>query len=752
MTAYLVRRVNSPSGLFLGLLLGAMDLTYFQNFYTTVSADGMSVTMLREDGAVLAAHPAIPETDDKMPMSAPCHDTAKNGQDVCLSPGMFDRPTRLVSVHALDSYPIVVEVGMSYAQITAAWKSEAIVITAGAFCAVTCVCLLVRTLALQLYRLESSEESLVTQNRALSAAHERLQAQAAALSVNQLSLSEKSAALEMTLETMDQGLLTVDPNGRVTIHNRRVVEMLELPEDFLAKKPLYSELIAYQQAIGDFDVSGQHIPLYVSSGMVPGQRDRYERLRPNGRSLEVQSIPFANGGMVRTFTDITDRRRSEEQVRYFARHDGLTKLSNRMVFHERLQQALELADRTSRKAAVVCLDLDRFKLVNDTRGHGVGDKLLAEVSARLRSAVRDIDTVARMGGDEFALVLPLVDQPENAEVLAARLLELISAPYEIDGVAALIGVSVGISLYPAHGANAEELLRNADIALYRAKADGRGVWRLFQPLMETEKSDAFQLEQDLRRALSRNELHLAYQPIIDTESGVIVSYEALMRWNHPTRGAIGPSEFIPLAERSGSVVPMGLWALETACEQAASWRDGVRISVNLSPVQFRQGDLVGQVGKILARTGLIPDRLSLEVTEGLLLDGSSATLEMMQGLRALGIRLSLDDFGTAHAGLSYLRCFPFDTIKIDKSFIQDAVTRPEARAIVNTLLEMGKVLKLDVIAEGVETDEQLELLRGMRCPQIQGYLIGRPMPASDIVRPSRIRGESGVLTLQHVAA
>ena len=551
---------------------------------------------------------------------------------------------------------------------------------------------------------------------------------------------------------MDQGLLTINDQGRITIYNRRVEEMLDLPAGMLAEQPLFADVIAYQRSLGEFDVAGQVIPAEVSSGLVADQPHRYERLRPNGRAIEVHSIPLGGGGMVRTFTDISERRRSEEQVRYFARHDSLTKLVNRFVFQERLQQAIDLAARAGRAVAVLCLDLDRFKMVNDTRGHAAGDKLLAEVSTRLLASVRDCDTVARMGGDEFAIVQPLTDGPYEAEALAARLLEIISRPYDIDGSSAVIGVSVGIALYPAHGANAGILLRNADTALYRSKADGRGVSRMFDESMEAAQRDVFQMEQDLRHALSRNELHLAYQPIVDVTTRSVSAYEALLRWNHPVRGPISPAEFIPLAEMSGAIVPIGLWVLETACAEAASWPEDIRVSVNLSPLQFRQGDLVPLVTGVLARTGLAADRLSLEVTEGLLLDGTQQVLGMMEELRRLGVRFSLDDFGTAHAGLSYLRCFPFDAIKIDKSFIQDAVTRLESRAIVKTILAMANVLKLNVIAEGVETEDQLRLLRQMRCRQVQGYLTGRPVSAAMVRDQNRQHGLSPQRRLEALSA
>lgn len=749
LTSYLARRINGPDGKFLGVVLGSLDLKYFRSFYRLISADETSVCLSRNDGTMLTRYPSINTIHYKIPDDSAWYDHVAAGGSVYDAPGAQGGPLQLVFAKASVDYPLVVSVSISWSRILESWRNEALLISFGALCAVLCVIVLLRALTMQLHRLERSEAFLVTQNETLQQAQERMRVQAAVLSFNQGELAQKTAALQTTLETMDQGLLTVSSDGRIEIYNRRLLELLDLPDDFLASRPYFSDLLAFQRKLGEFDVAGQALPPFIASGLVSDQPYRYERQRANGRALEVHSIPLAGGGMVRTFTDITERRRSEEQLRYFARHDSLTKLVNRVVFQERLQQALETAGRTGRPVAVLCLDLDRFKLVNDTQGHAAGDQLLTEVSRRLQSAVRDTDTVARMGGDEFAVVQPMIDRTEDAENLAVRLLDLISQPYEIDGRTALIGVSIGIAFYPAHGMTAGKLLGSADTALYRAKSDGRGLYRLFEHSMEAAQRDVFQMEQDLRSALDGKELHLAYQPIVDSSTRTVLAFEALLRWTHPSRGPINPAEFIPLAEMSGAILPIGLWVLETACAEAASWISPVRVSVNLSPMQFRQGDLVSLIKDILGRTGLPADRLTLEVTEGLLLDGTRQVLSMMEDLRALGVRFSLDDFGTAHAGLSYLRCFPFDAIKIDKSFVQDALTRPESRAIVKTILVMGNVLKLNVIAEGVETEDQLKLLIQMRCRQVQGFLTGRPMLAPAVREfIATLKGASPVYRLQ----
>jgi diguanylate cyclase (GGDEF)-like protein len=417
---------------------------------------------------------------------------------------------------------------------------------------------------------------------------------------------------------------------------------------------------------------------------------------------------------------------TEERMRFAAHHDDLTQLSNRLMFQERLSKAIAAARSVDQGFAVLCLDLDGFKQINDTRGHEMGDRLLVGVAQRLRESVRETDTVARMGGDEFAIIQPLDHQPAAAISLAKRLVETVSLPFELGGRQAVVGVSVGIALYPQHGESPDLLLRHADQALYRAKQGGRKTFRLFDPAMAASQQERFLVEQDLKDALGREDFRLAYQPVCDTSSLQIVGFEALLRWRHPMLGPIQPDQFIPLAEKSGLIVPLGRWALEKACAEAATWDPPVHLSVNLSPLQFRQPDLPAQIADVLCRTSLPAARLRLEVTEGLLLDESDLVLRTMRGLQEQGIRIMLDDFGTAYAGMSYLRRFPFNGIKIDKSFVSgmsgDAITL----AIVEAILSLGDRLRLAVVAEGVETERELDVLREMGCRFFQGYLAGKP--------------------------
>jgi len=425
--------------------------------------------------------------------------------------------------------------------------------------------------------------------------------------------------------------------------------------------------------------------------------------------------------------EIEELRARLEIAKHAARHDDLTGVLNRAGFVEELTARLA---RDRQPQTVLMMDLDRFKAVNDTLGHDAGDQLLVLVARRMREAVRTSDVAARLGGDEFAILLPVTDLP-SAEAIAQRLLESIQSPYSIGEQTVRIGVSIGIASFPSDGDTAEELLRNADTALYKAKAAGRDTWRAYASEDGQRQHARMALELDFRTAVATAQFTLAYQAICDSVSGAPVAFEALARWNHPVRGAISPAEFIPIAEQTGLIVPLGRWILETACAEAANWAVPVRIAVNLSPVQFREGGLVPFVRDALARTGLAPDRLDLEVTEGLLLDDADDVVKTMNALRGMGIRMALDDFGTSHSNLSYLRGFPFEVVKIDQSFVRALNTDRQARALVEAILAMARALGLEVIGEGVETPEQLALLRHLQCRLVQGYLLGRPAPAEE---------------------
>ncbi|HEU5275110.1 MAG TPA: EAL domain-containing protein [Xanthobacteraceae bacterium] len=426
-----------------------------------------------------------------------------------------------------------------------------------------------------------------------------------------------------------------------------------------------------------------------------------------------------------------ERVRAEALVNHMARHDALTLLPNRVLFRENLKQDIARA-RRDHPLAVLCLDLDNFKAVNDTLGHPIGDALLKMVAERLAGCLETSDMVARLGGDEFAIVQREGSQPVGARVLAQSLIDAIGAPFDVDGHTVVIGTSVGIALAPNDGDGPDEALKNADLALYRAKAEGRGTYRFFEAAMDAEMQARRLLDLDLRAALARDEFELYYQPLVDLQAAELNGFEALLRWKHPVRGMVSPADFIPLAEEIGVITSIGAWVLKQACAEAARWPSHLTIAVNLSPVQFKNRALVLDVIAALGASGLAANRLELEITEAVMLQDTEATLATLRQLKDLGVHISMDDFGTGYSSLSYLRKFPFDKIKIDQSFVRDLESRPESMAIVRAVAGLGSTLGIPTTAEGVETLDQLKAVKAEGCTQVQGFLIGKPQPASQI--------------------
>jgi diguanylate cyclase (GGDEF)-like protein/PAS domain S-box-containing protein len=542
-------------------------------------------------------------------------------------------------------------------------------------------------------------------------------------------LGRQQVVLDTALENMSQGLCMFDADGKILLFNERYAAMLRRSDMQLAGRPLL-DVLKEEQSKGQWNGDPADFFARLVADAREG-RTTTDVVNRFGRSIRVVNQPMQGGGWVATFEDITEWQEAQAKISHMARHDALTNLPNRVLFHEQLEQGLRRA-KANDQLAVLCLDLDHFKDINDSLGHPIGDALLKEVGRRLASCVGENDTVARLGGDEFAVVQIGRSEEAAATVLAGRLVEVISAPYEIDDHQIVIGVSIGISLSPQDGDDPDELLKNADLALYRAKADGRGTYRFFETGMDARAQARRLLEMDLRAALQRNEFVVYYQPIRDVGSDRVVAFEALLRWNHPQRGLISPINFIPLAEETGLIVQLGELVLRGACADAAKWPDDVGVAVNLSPVQFKNPNLIASVTGALAASGLTARRLELEITESVLLQNSEATLTTLHELRAMGVRISLDDFGTGYSSLSYLRSFPFDKIKIDRSFVSELGTCGDSVAIIRAVTGLGRSLGIVTTAEGVENDEQLELLRREGCIQAQGYLFSKPRPASDV--------------------
>ena len=445
------------------------------------------------------------------------------------------------------------------------------------------------------------------------------------------------------------------------------------------------------------------------------------------------------------FDRINDHREAVSKVAHLAFHDSLTGLANRAVFRDQLDGQLSRARRANLPVALLCIDLDGFKNVNDLHGHPTGDELLIEVGRRLRFVVRGHEMIARLGGDEFAVIQEGGMQPAHAALLAERIIRTLEQPFVSHGHTLHISASIGVSVFPWDATSPEELIKNADLALYRAKADGRGSKRLYEAAMDEALSQRRRLAEDLRSAIDNGELTLHYQPIADLDSGSIIGFEALLRWFHPQIGPISPELFVRVAEESGLIIRLGEWVFREAFNEASSWNKSLRLSVNLSPLQFIQKDLVRFIGAALSESGLDPARLEVEVTEGILISDNDSARKLLEELRAMGIQISLDDFGTGYSSLGYFRNFQFDKVKIDKSFVSDITTNENARAIIRSIIDLGRNLGMVVVAEGVETAEQLDALRADGCTQVQGFLIGWPNPIRyfDEVVIDRGRGSTG---------
>jgi diguanylate cyclase (GGDEF)-like protein len=542
-------------------------------------------------------------------------------------------------------------------------------------------------------------------------------------------LEQVNLHLDVALNNMTHGLCMFDGDQKLIVCNGRYAFMYGLPEHLTKPGTNLRQILKFRNETGNL---GRSPETSMTEGTLVngnGSRHSIEEL-PDGRIISIAHQTMPDGGWVAVYEDVTERRQAEARIEHLARHDQLTNLPNRVFFRAELEEAVERLKR-GKNFAVHCLDLDRFKIINDTLGHPVGDMLLRAVSDRLRDCVQASDFVARLGGDEFAIVQANVERLEDCSNLARRIIDIVSAPYTIESQQLVIGASIGIAIAFEKDANPDQLLKNADLAMYRAKTDGRGAYRIFEQEMDARIQARREMERDLRHALDAGEIELYFQPIVDTSRGVAV-FEALVRWFHPRDGEIPPSKFIPLAEENGLIGPLGEWIFRSACAEAVKWPDHISVAVNLSSAQIKHGNVAQIVLSSLAASGLAASRLEIEITESVLLDNDAKTLALFNQLRLLGVRIALDDFGTGYSSLSYLRSLPVDKIKIDQSFIREVVEKPEARAIVKAIISLANALKIGVVAEGVETAQQLEIVQAEGCHQIQGYFLSRPHPASAV--------------------
>jgi diguanylate cyclase (GGDEF)-like protein len=719
-TVLFSRRVTSRHGDILGVVIVAIPIDSFKPIYNAVESMGdVAFMLLRSDGAVLLHYPDPGSGGEKMPPQSPWYAAVAQGGGFYRSSGDLGDQPRFVAVHAVADYPLVVDAGETESAVLAPWQRIATMIAAGTTLTLIGFGFLLRALYVQLRNLSAARSSLAERENELNRqSHE---------------LATANTQIDAALNNMSQGLCMFDKSGELVICNERYLRIYEMSSAVVRPGSSFVDVLKYQQSAGNFSGDPQRFAEALRARLAQGQMVNTTNRLANGRVIEVANEPMIGGGWVETHDDITERQRSEARIARMARYDALTDLANRVLFREKADEALERYKSTGIGYAIFIFDLDLFKSVNDSLGHPVGDALLKAVATRLQGMTSETDTVGRLGGDEFAILhIAEADQREGATNLASRLLEVVGAPYEIDGHRIIIGTSIGIAIAPDHGLDNEKLLKNADLALYRAKSDGRNSFRIFEPEMDHELRLRRALEIDLQNAVPNGELEAYYQPLVNADDGQTCAVEALIRWRHPQQGIVAPDRFVPVAEERGMISAIDRWILHRACTDAVQWPEHIRLAVNLSPIEFRTGDVFEMIGGALVESGLAASRLEIEITESVLLQKSERNISILHQIKGLGVSIVLDDFGTGYSSLGYLRMFPFDKIKIDKSFVREMPDRADCAAIVCAIAGLGRELDMVTVAEGVETWEQLELVRAAGCKQVQGFLFSRPCPASQL--------------------
>jgi len=699
-TTVIARRMTGPNGEFLGAVGRGIEPANFEKFFASLAlGEGAAISMYHRDGTLLARYPHVDAMIGQNFKAGPVHQQVLSKSDHgtvrIISP--IDGQNRLASARTLRSFPISVVATTTVASALADWQEQIRFLIAVAGLSV----LAISTLLFLVVRRLSQQHQLEKQR------------------------------LDTAINNMTQGLLMFDSSHRLVVANQRYIEMFGVSTEVVKPGCTIHDLLNHRRETGSFKGDVDEYCATLFRKLAQGKIFQTIMETVNGGSIQVSYRPLPRGGWVTTLEDITERRRVEDRITHLAHYDALTDLPNRALFHEQLKRELARI-APGEQLAVLYIDIDEFKSVNDTLGHLIGDELLKSVAVSLGRCVRDTDFVARLGGDEFAIVQTGIRTADDVTGLVTRVLDTIREPYECLGHQVTTDASIGIALAPQHGTDLDQILKNADLAMYAAKSAGRRTYRFFEPEMDARVRARRILEMDLRQAISDGAFEVHYQPCVNLRDNKITGCEALLRWRHSERGMISPAEFIPIAEETGLINQLGEWVLTTACAEATTWPDHIKLAVNVSPVQFKSGTLALKIVAALAASGLPASRLELEITEAVLIRDDEAALAILHQLRAIGVGIALDDFGTGYSSLSYLQRFPFDKIKIDRCFVNDIAEPDGSSCIVQAVVNIAAARQMTTTAEGVETQQQRELLRALGCAEMQGYLFSPAKPAAEI--------------------